>query len=231
MKYIKALLLFLSTISLQAQTENLINYEVTLIGPSNVDHHHLAQVNYYLDYFAYLEEEVDAWLKELNGELKLIRKRNRKRIDNKRPIKSKDYPAWKKNTDIIKDLEQDKYYIKTYITLWENYNYVAPDSVTKIFMTIFDKSLCFDLISEKLVLSPKEYKIVTYEPVPNIFIWKEFIPKTSFQCPVGYETNGKTCWKELSVDIENTMPPVFLIQNKLTQLPFHLDGFKQITCR
>ena len=170
-------------------------------------------------------------MKELNSELKVIRKRNRKRIDNKRPIKSKDYPVWKKNTDIIKDLEQDKAYIKTYTDLWENYNYVAPDSVTKVFMDVFDENLCFDLISKKLVLSPKEYKIATYEPVANIFIWKEFIPKSGFQCPDGYETNGKTCWKELSVDIENLIPPVFLIQNKLTQLPFHLDGFKQITCR
>ncbi len=229
--YIKTIFLLLSSISLNAQTENLINYDVTLIGPSNVDHHHPAQINYYLDYFAYLEEEVDVWLKELNDELRTIRKRNRKRIANKRPIKSKDYPVWKKNNDIIKDLEQDKIYIQAYIDLWENYNYTAPDSVTQVFMDVFDENLCFDLISEKLVLSPKEYQIATYQPATNLFIWKEFMPKTSFQCPEGYETDGKTCWQELSVPIKNTTPPVFLIQNKLTRLPFHLDGFKQITCR
>jgi len=230
MHYFKFIFLLLTCIHLNAQTENLTNYEVTLIGPNNVDHHHPVQVDYYLDYFDYLKEEVDIWLGELNSELRVIKKRNRRRIENKRPIKSKDYPAWKKNNDIIKDLEQDKALIQNYITLWENYNYTEPDSVTKVFMKVFEETLCFDLISEKLVLSPKEYKIATYQPKTNLFVWKEFIPKSSFQCPQGYQTNEKTCWQELSLDIENTMPSVFLIQNKLTQLPFHLDGFKQITC-
>ena len=177
MKFVKTILLILSFTCLNAQTENLINYKVTLIGPSNVDHHHPTQINYYLDYFAYLKEEVDIWLKELNSELKIIRKKNRKRIENKRPIKSRDYPAWKKNNDLIKDLEQDKIYIQEYIYLWENFNYVVPDSVTKVFMDVFDKNLCFDLISEKLVLSPKEYQIATYQPETNLFVWKEFMPK------------------------------------------------------
>lgn len=231
MKYYYLLLILLSSIYLNAQTENLINYEVTLIGPSNVDHHHPIQVNYYLEYFAFLEEEVDVWLKELNRDLKAIRKRNRKRIENKRPIKSRDYPAWKKNTDIIKDLEQDKIRVMSYISLWENYNYEAPDSVMKVFMKIHDEALCFDLISQKLVLSPKEYSINTFQPVPNFFIWKEYIPKYSFQCPDGYDSIGKICSKEVSLEIDSTIPSIFLIQNNLTNLPFHLDGFKQITCR
>lgn len=231
MKYIKAFLLLLSSTSLPAQTENLLNYEVTLIGPNNVDRHHSVQINYYLDYFKYLEEEVDTWLKELNKELRLIRKKNRKRIENKRPIKSKDYPVWKKNNIIIKDLEIDKILIQNYTALWKNYDYIEPDSVTKVFMDTFKEALCYDLISKKLVLSPKEYTITTYQPDPSRFIWKEFVPKTSFQCPKGYETDGKICWQKLSLAIEDTLPPIFLIQNKLTHLPFHLDGFKQITCQ
>ena len=231
MKYSYIILFLLSSLCLNAQTENLINYEVTLIGPSNVDHHHPVQISYYLDYFDFLEEEVNVWLKELNRELKTIRKRNRKRIENKRPIKSRDYPAWKKNTDIIKDLEQDKIHIKNYISHWENYNYEEPDSVMKVFMKVHDEGLCFDLISEKLVLSPKEYSINTFQPAPNLFIWKEYIPKNSFQCPEGYDSIGKTCSKKVSLEIDNSLPSIFLIQNKLTNLPFHLDGFKQITCR
>lgn len=231
MQYLKIILLFLSGISLNAQTENLINYEVTLIGPQNVDLHHPAQVNYYVDYFSFLEEEIDTWLTELNSELKVIKKRNRKRIANKRPIKSKDYPAWKKNSDIIKDLEQDKEYVQNYVSLWENFDYIEPDSVTKLFMERFDKDLCYDLISEKLVLSPKEYQISIYQPASALFYWKEFIPKAGFQCPTDYQLDGKICWQEIVVNIDNTIDSTFLIQNKLTNLPFHLDGFKQITCR
>lgn len=208
-----------------------MNYEVTLVGPSNVNHHHPVQVDYYLDYFAFLEEEVDVWLGELNKDLRVIRKRNRKRIENKRPIKSRDYPAWKKNTDIIKDLEADKIRVQNYISLWENYDYTEPDSVMKVFMNIFDETLCFDLISEQLVLSPKEYLINNYQPESNLFIWKEYIPKNSFQCSEGYETEGKICSKVIELAIDQTISSSFLIQNKLTDLPFHLDGFKQITCR
>ena len=208
-----------------------MNYEVTLIGPSNVNHHHPVQVDYYLDYFAFLEEEVNVWLGELNKDLRVIRKRNRKRIENKRPIKSKDYPTWKKNTDIIKDLEADKIRIKNYISLWENYDYTEPDSVMQVFMKTFDEVLCFDLISERLILSPKEYSINTFQPAPNLFIWKEYVPKNSFQCPAGYEADGKICWKEFNLEIDKALPSTFQIQNKLTNLPFHLDGFKQITCR
>ncbi len=231
MNYIKFIFLLFFSTSLLGQTENLLNYEVTLIGPSNVDHHHPTQVNYYLDYLDFLEEEVDIWLKELNTELKVIRKKNRRRIENKRPIKSRDYPTWKKNNDIIKDLEQDKLFIKNYKMLWEKFDYIEPDSVTTVFMNVFDQDACYDLISEKLVLSPKEYKIATYQPEDKLFIWREFIPKSSFQCPTGYQTKRRTCWQELSIDIDKPIDAVFLIQNKLTDLPFHLDGFKQITCR
>lgn len=230
MKYLKTTLLLLLSIHTNAQTENLLNYEVTLIGPNNVNLHHPKQVLYYLEYFDFLEEEVDIWLKELSRELNVIKKRNRRRIEKERPIKSRDYPTWKKNSDIIKDLEQDKLFLEHYKDLWQNFDHNEPDSVTAHFMNIFNTNACYDLISEKLVLSPKEYDITTYEPTRNLFYWKEFIPKNGFQCPDNYQANGKTCWTTLSIEVDQAINPIFLIQNKITDLPFHLDGFKQITC-
>lgn len=222
--------LLLSSFVLAAQTADLINFEVTLIGPRNTDLHHPNQIDYYIDYFDYLEEEVDIYLKEINKDLRDIRKRNKRRIENKRPIKSRDYPVWKKNNAILEDLEQDKKTVQSFRADWENFNYSEPDSVVKVFMTIFDENLCFDLISKKLVLAPKEYEISMSEPVNRFLVWREFIPKTSFRCPEEYTANGKTCWKKLEIEIEQAIDPVFLIENELTDMPFHLDGFKQITC-
>ena len=56
MKSFFSLFILLTSLSLSAQTADLINYEVTLIGPKNIDIHHPQQVAYYLDYFQYLEQ-------------------------------------------------------------------------------------------------------------------------------------------------------------------------------
>lgn len=224
-------LLFHSIFFLSAQTADLINFEVTLIGPRNTDLHHPKQIAYYLDYFDYLEEEVDIYLKEINKDLRDIKKRNKRRIENKRPIKSRDYPVWKKNTVILEDLEKDKATVIEFREQWANFNYVEPDSVVKVFMTAFEEDLCFDLISKRLVLAPKEYEISISQPFNEFLEWKEFIPKTSFKCPEEYTPNGKTCWRTLDIQIEQAIDSIFLIENELTDMPFHLDGFKQITCK
>jgi len=222
---------FLYSASLFSQTTTLINYEVTLIGPRNTDLHHEAQIDYYVDYFSFLEEEVDTWLREINRDLKDIRKRNKNRIIKKRPIKTRDYPAWKNNNEIKKDLEADKATIQKYIADWENFDFNRPDSAVHVFMENFDEELCYDLISEKIVLAPKEYKIQLFQPEPDLFVWYEFIKKETVTCPTDYENKGKTCAKRMELAIEKAPAPVFLIQNQLTDLPFHLDGYKQITCR
>lgn len=222
---------FLYASSVISQTTNLINYEVTLIGPRNTDLHHPLQVDYYVDYFNYLEEEVDVWLREVNRDLKDIRKRNKNRIIKKRPLKTRDYPAWKKNNEILADLQADKKTIQAYITYWETFDFNKPDSAVHVFMENFDEDLCYDLISEQIVLAPKEYKIQLFEPEPDLFVWYEFIKKETLTCPTDYENKGKTCAKRMELAIEKETPPVFLIQNQLTDLPFHLDGYKQITCR
>ena len=231
MKLSLVLCLCFSINLLPAQTADLLNFEVTLIGPRNTDLHHPNQIAYYADYYNYLEEEVDLFIKEINKDLRAIRKRNRRRIENRRPIKSRDYPAWKNNTAILEDLKKDKQLVQVFQSKWENFNYEQPDSVVKVFMSAFDENLCFDLISKKLVLAPKEYEISLSEPLNKVFEWREFIPKNSLKCPDEYTANGKTCWRKMSVDIENSIDPVFLIENELTDMPFHLDGFKQITCR
>ncbi len=217
--------------SLSSQTSSLISYEVTLIGPSNTDLHHPVQVDYYIDYFTFLEEEVDDWLREINRDLKNIRKRNKNRIVKKKPIKTRDYPAWKKNNEILKDLESDKASIQEYIVYWENFDFTKPDSAVHVFMENFDEQLCYDLISSEIVLAPQEYKIQLFEPEPNLFIWFEFIDKETSVCPTGYQSKGKTCAKRMELAIDKEIAPIFLIQNQLTDLPFHLDGYKQITCR
>ena len=217
--------------SLSGQTTSLISYEVTLIGPSNTDLHHPVQVDYYIDYFTFLEEEVDDWLREINRDLKNIRKRNKNRIVKKKPIKTRDYPAWKKNNEILKDLESDKASIQEYIAHWENFDFTKPDSAVHVFMENFDEQLCYDLISSEIVLAPQEYRIQLFEPEPNLFIWFEFIDKETIACPTGYQSKGKTCAKRMELAIDKEIAPVFLIQNQLTDLPFHLDGYKQITCR
>jgi len=217
--------------SLNGQTTSLISYEVTLIGPSNTDLHHPVQVDYYIDYFTFLEEEVDEWLREINRDLKDIRKRNKNRIVKKKPIKTRDYPAWKKNNEILKDLESDKASIQKYIAYWENFDFTKPDSAVHVFMENFDEQLCYDLISSEIVLAPQEYKIQLFEPEPNLFIWFEFIDKETSVCPTGYQSKGKTCAKRMELAIDKEIAPIFLIQNELTDLPFHLDGYKQITCR
>lgn len=229
-QFIFCLFLFCSIIA-KSQSIDLINYEVTLIGPRNTDLHHPTQVDYYIDYFSFLEEEVDAWLGEINRDLRAIRKRNKNRIIRKKPIKTRDYPAWKKNNEILLDLEADKAVIKKYIAYWENFDFTKPDSAVQVFMENFDENLCYDLISEQIVLAPKEYKIQLFEPQPDLFVWYEFIHKETFTCPTDYEDKGKTCAKRMELAIEKENPPVFLIQNQLTDLPFHLDGYKQITCR
>jgi len=231
MKQLLLFISFLCSVSLFSQTNSLISYEVTLIGPKNTDLHHPAQVDYYVDYFLFLEEEVDAWLGEINRDLRGIRKRNKNRIIKKKPIKTRDYPAWKKNNEILKDLETDKAIIQKYIAYWENFDFSKPDSAVHVFMENFDENLCYDLISEQIVLAPREYKIKLFEPEPNLFVWYEFIKKDAFTCPSDYENKGKTCAKRMELAIEKETPPVFLIQNQLTDLPFHLDGYKQITCR
>jgi len=217
--------------SLFGQTANLISYEVTLLGPRNTDMHHPVQVDYYVDYYKFLEEEVDEWLREINRDLKDIRKRNKSRIVKKKPIKTRDYPAWKKNNEILKDLEEDKASIQAFIAHWENFDFTKPDSAVHVFMENFDENLCYDIISEEIVLSPKEYKISLLKPEPNVFIWYEFIKKDAFTCPKDYQNKGRTCAKRMELAIDNEIPPVFLIQNQLTDLPFHLDGYKRITCR
>lgn len=231
MKQLLFYIFMLFTTSLISQTTTLINYEVTLIGPRNTDIHHLAQVDYYVDYFTFLEEEVDDWLGEINRDLRDIRKRNKRRIVRKKPIKTRDYPSWKKNNEILKDLEADKSTIQKYIAHWENFDFSKPDSAVQVFMENFDEELCYDLISEHIVLAPKEYKIQLYNPEPDLFVWYEFIKKETVTCPTDYENKGKTCAKRMELAIEKENPPVFLIQNQLTDLPFHLDGYKQITCR
>lgn len=230
MKFSFFTLLLFSSLLLPAQTTELINFEVTLIGPRNTDLHHPNQIGYYVDYFNYLEEEVDIYLKEINKDLRAIRKRNKRRIDNKRPIKSRDYPAWKKSNVILEDLKKDKSTVIEFREKWVSFDFAEPDSVVKVFMSAFDENLCFDLISKKLVLAPKEYEISLSDPMPDVLEWKEFIPKLSFNCPEGYTPNGKTCWRKMEIEIENPIPPIFLIENELTDMPFHLDGFKQITC-
>ena len=230
MKIIKLFLAIFFGCSLKAQTADLVNFEVTLIGPYNTDRHHPKQIKYYLDYFEYLDGEINLWLSELNAGLKDIRKRNGRRIQKRKPIKAKDYPVWKKNNQIIKSLEEDKKVIAKYVKLWKSFNIKAPDSVAYVFMEIFDENLCYDLISDKIVLAPKEYKITLFEPEKDYFDWKEFIPKTAYRCPEGYESNGKNCAIKLDLEITDIEQPIFLIQNLLTDLPFHLDGFKRITC-
>lgn len=214
-----------------SQTVDLINFEVTLIGPYNTDRHHSAQVDYYLDYFDYLEEEVDLWLSELEEDLKGIKKRNQKRIDRKKPIKQRDYPAWKKKNQLVKELKVDKQSIQEYIALWENFDLTKPDSVARVFMNEYEEKSCYDLISAKLVLAPKEYKISLYEPESGFFDWNEYIPKTGYLCPQGYRPNGKNCRKNIELEVDQTRASLFIVRNLLTDLPFHLDGFKQITCR
>ncbi len=231
MKQLLVYFFFLYALPLFSQTTTLINYEVTLIGPRNTDLHHRVQIDYYVDYFMFLEEEVDTWLGEINRDLRAIRKRNKNRIIKKKPIKTRDYPAWKNNNEIKKDLEADKKTIQEYIAYWENFDFSKPDSAVQVFMENFDENLCYDLISQEIVLAPKEYKIQLFEPESDLFIWYEFIKKESFTCPTDYENKGKTCAKRMELAIEKENPPVFLIQNQLTDLPFHLDGYKQITCR
>ena len=217
---------------LAAQTDALEKFEVILVGPQNTDRHHAAQVDYYVDYYYFLDDEIDRWLEEVDGTLRVIRKRNRRRIEAKRPIRSRDYPQWRRSMDLMEVLLADKQLVRSYIDAWQAFDYTKPDSVTKVFMSVFAKDDCYDLISEELVLAPKEYKISLFEPAPERFSWNEFIPKTSFQCPDGYRPAGKNCQKKMEVEVITPLDPepVFQVRNLLNDLPFHLEGFKQITC-
>ena len=231
MRYVPFIFCLLFSTSLLSQTTGLVNFEVILIGPKNTDRHHPKQVKYYLEYFDFLNEEIDLWAAELNRELRGVRKRNKRRIEKKRPIKVRDYPIWKKNNEILESLDEDKKVVANYIDLWQNFNYEIPDSAVHVFMNLYNENNCYDLISSQLVLAPKEYKIILFEPQNGYFDWKEYIPKISVRCPQEYTANGTTCAKKMELPIANSeTPPIFLIENLLTNLPFHLDGFKQITC-
>jgi hypothetical protein len=220
----------LNMVPLPAQSTTLTNYEVTLVGPLNTDKHHPAQKAYYIDYFGFLLEEVDQWLKEVNRELKNIKRRNRKRIKKQKPIKLKDYPKWKLNNELTRSLSADQVIIEDYIQKWKDYNIATPDSVMRSFQNAYDPDLCFDLITSEIVLSKEEYLIENDEVENGYFVWNEFIQKSSYNCPTEYRDNGKTCIKSREIESQSQLPPTFLISNLLTDLPVHLDGWKIITC-
>jgi len=214
---------------LYAQTAPLLNFEAVLVGPENTDRHHPVQIEYYKDYYIFLSEEVDIWLGEVNQELRTIKRRNRKRIKKKKPIKLKDYPKWKQNRELIKSLEKDKILIKNYIEHWENYD-TRKDSVMADFQLIYDPNRCFDLITADIVLSKEEYSIDTYEAPPDYFDWNEFTIRQKGNCPDSYMPQGKTCVKNIEVETTFQKPPVYTILNLLQDIPVHLDGYKEVSC-
>ncbi|MEM6319711.1 MAG: hypothetical protein AAF960_18715 [Bacteroidota bacterium] len=227
------LYLFTFHLVLTAQADPLYNYDVTLIGPLNTDKHHAEQVTYYLDYFDYLAEEVDVWRAEVKKSLAIIRRQNRKRIAKKKPIRARDYPAWKRNNELLESLNDDAQLVQIYFQKWANYDIRKPDSVQQVFKERFLDKNCYDLISAELVLAPDEYKINLATTETNFFTWKEFIPKQGIRCPQAYTDNGKSCERSLEIELETPQQSkdFFLITNLLSDLPFHLDGFKQISCK
>ena len=229
MKFYLTTFLFFFITYLPAQTLALTNFDVVLVGPLNTDRYHQVQEEYYRGYFIFLNKEVNDWLKEVNGELKVIARRNRRRLRKKRPVKFKDYPAWKAKKELRKSLENDKTHIKEYIQKWADYD-KNQETVMQRFMKIYNDSLCIDIISSKIVLSPKEYIINLYQPEMGYFNWNEFIPKTSFQCPENYIIQGKSCIKNIELKTEIKATPIFSILNLLNDLPIYLDGWKEIDC-
>lgn len=222
-------ILFLFSFPLISQSISLSNFDVVLVGPKNTNRHHPAQIDYYIDYYKFLEEEVDLWLSEINLEQSIIKRRNRKRIRKKKPIRLADYPKWKYNRELVESLESDKQLVTNFISYWQDYN-VKPDSVLRDFQKIYDEDLCFDIISKDIVLSKEEYSISLYEAPKGTFDWEEFIQRQKGNCPTDYLPSGKTCNKHIEIETTFQKPLVFNIMNLLDDLPIHLDGWKKVTC-